>query len=49
MQRKNDQPQLKKGFFAKIIDKLDKKMQEKSKSASCCSGQSNKGKNSCCN
>jgi hypothetical protein len=48
MKNKDDQKQAKKGFFARIIDKLDKKMQEKAKSASCCSGQKNKGKNSCC-
>jgi hypothetical protein len=48
MKKKDDQKQAKKGFFARIIDKLDKKMQEKAKSASGCSGQGNKGKNSCC-
>ena len=49
MNELNDQKQVKKGFFARIIDKLDKLMQEKTKSASCCGGKGNKGKNSCCN
>lgn len=48
MKEKDNQKQVKKGFFARIIDRLDKKMQEKAKSSSCCSGQGNKGKNSCC-
>ncbi|MDD5282140.1 MAG: hypothetical protein PHF69_05540 [Candidatus Omnitrophica bacterium] len=42
-----DQGKIKKGFFARMIDKLDKKMQEKSKSKSCCNdGKSDK--KSCC-
>ena len=49
MKEKNDQKQIKRGFLARMIDKLDKKMQEKTKSGSCCSGKGNKGKNSCCN
>jgi len=48
MSGKNDQKQKKKGFFARIIYKLDKKMREKTKSVPCCCGQNNKGKNSCC-
>jgi len=48
MKDKDGRKQAKKGFFAKIIDKLDKKMQEKAKSGPCCSGRNNKGKNSCC-
>lgn len=39
-----------KGFFAKLFDKLDKKMQEKAKSnPCCCKGDDKEGKKSCCN
>ena len=37
----------KKSFVAKILDKLDKKMEEKSKKSSCC-GSSDKDKSSSC-
>ncbi len=37
----------KKGFIARLIEKLDKKMEEKSKSAGCCSTSKDKG-SSCC-
>ncbi len=37
-----------KGFFARIIDKLDKKMQEKAKSKSCCCDENKSDKKSCC-
>lgn len=36
----------KKGFFARWLDKLDKKIEEKAKSGSCCCN--NKEKKSCC-
>ena len=36
----------KKGFLGKIIEKIDKKMEEKSKKTSCCGGK-DKG-SSCC-
>ena len=38
----------KKSFFAKVFEKLDKKMQEKAKSAPCCCKPRDKGDNSCC-
>ena len=38
----------KKSFFARLFDKLDKKMEEKSKSGSCCCKPSDKGDSSCC-
>ena len=39
----------KKGFFARLLDKLDKKMEEKAKSGSCCcKGDDSEGKKSCC-
>ncbi len=38
----------KKNFFVKIMDKLDKKLEEQAKGAGCCN-DSNKGKGkSCC-
>ena len=38
----------KKGFLGKLIEKLDKKMQDMAKKKSCCgSGDNDKGK-SCC-
>jgi len=36
----------KKGFFCKLIEKLDKKMEKKAKTKPCCGGK-DKGK-SCC-
>ncbi len=37
----------KKGFFGRIMDKLDKKLEEKSKKSSCCGSDKDKG-SSCC-
>ena len=48
MTEKDTQQQIKKGFFAKIIDKLDKRMQEKSKAKSCCNSENKSGQKSCC-
>ena len=48
MKEKDAQQQIKKGFFARIIDKLDKRMQEKAKVKSCCGGENKPGKKSCC-
>jgi hypothetical protein len=49
MKQNNNKDKAKKGFFAKIFDKLDKKMEEKAKSSSCCCCQDEKSKDSCCN
>ena len=50
MENKPDNKKLGKGFFAKLFDKLDKKMEEKAKSSPCCcKGGSQEGKKSCCN
>ena len=39
----------KKSFFAKVFEKLDKKMEEKAKSESCgCRPPNGKDNNSCC-
>jgi hypothetical protein len=40
------QTEKKKGFWARLIEKLDKSMEDKAKKAPCCSG-SKKG-SSCC-
>ncbi|MFA6349863.1 MAG: hypothetical protein WCY12_02930 [Candidatus Omnitrophota bacterium] len=38
-----------KGFFARLLDRLDKKMEEKSRSQNCgCCGSKNKEDRSCC-
>jgi hypothetical protein len=36
MDNKTDKKDSGKGFFGRLLDKLDKKMQEKAKSGSCC-------------
>jgi hypothetical protein len=39
----------KKGFFGRIMDKLDKKMEAKAKKAKpCCCGPADNNKSSCC-
>lgn len=51
MQEKTDKAKEmnKKGFFKRIMEKIDKKMEEKAKSkACCCSGPKDKDNNSCC-
>jgi len=41
-----DSKEKKKGFIARLMEKFDKRLEEKSKSSGCCS--SNKGKGSSC-
>ena len=49
MESKPEEKNAKKGFFSRLIDKLDKKLQEKANSSSCCCNKSNdKGSKSCC-
>ena len=43
-----EQPK-KKGFFKALFEKLDKKMEEKSKNSGCCCSKDKQGDNSCCN
>jgi len=38
----------KKGFFGKLLDKLDKKMEAKAQKSPCCGGGSNDGNGSSC-
>jgi len=45
---KPEEKKTKKGFFSRMFEKLDKKMEEKAKSKSCCCKPSDKGGNSCC-
>jgi len=50
MKDKNQESKPAKGFFSRILDRLDKKMEEKAKSSSCCCKSSDKsGGKSCCN
>jgi hypothetical protein len=48
MKNKPDEKKSAKGFFAKLFDKLDKKMEEKSRFGYSCKNDDNEGKNSCC-
>ncbi len=48
MKDRTDQEKVKKGFFARMIDKLDKQMQEKAKAKPCCGGNDKSDKKSCC-
>jgi len=41
------QKEKKKGFWKKLLDRIDDKMEEKSKAAPCC-GSDNKQGSSCC-
>ena len=41
-------PKKKKGFFGKMIEKLDKKMEEKANKTSCCGDGADKDKGSSC-
>lgn len=48
-ENKKKEVKVKKGLLSKIMDKLDKKLEKKSKQQSCCcGGKDKKGKNSCC-
>jgi len=38
----------KKGFFARIIDKLDEKIREKAESRPCCCGKDERENKKCC-
>ena len=44
----NDELKVKKGFFARLLDKLDKKMEAKAKSSPCCCKTAQKKDKSCC-
>jgi hypothetical protein len=48
MEGKPEEKKSKKGIFSRMFDKLDKLMEEKSKSSSCCCKPSNKENKSCC-
>ncbi|MDP3042714.1 MAG: hypothetical protein Q8N62_08360 [Candidatus Omnitrophota bacterium] len=42
------QEKVKRGFFARMIEKLDKKMEEKAREGKCCGGSDKKERKSCC-
>ncbi len=48
MKNKTEEKKTKKGFFSRMLDKFDKKMEGKAKSTPCCNQKNNSGKNSCC-
>ena len=49
MESKPEGKKPKKGFFARLFDKLDKKIEEKAKAGSCCcKSDGSEGKKSCC-
>lgn len=48
MSDKKEKSTEKKGFIGKLIDKLDKKLEEKSKEQSCCNPSDKKNGKSCC-
>ncbi len=43
-----NKPEKKKGFFGKLIEKLDKKMEEKAKAKPCCDPKDKDKGKSCC-
>jgi hypothetical protein len=46
-EKKNQKSGKAKGFFGKLVDKLDKKMKEKANAPRCCCGDDSKN-SSCC-
>lgn len=38
----------KKGFFSRLVEKLDRKLEDKAKKSSCCGSESDKNKGSSC-
>ena len=47
-EQKITEKEKKKSFFARMIDKLDKGLEQKAKKSSCCGGSSDKAKGSSC-
>ena len=45
---KENKEEKKKGFFAKLFEKLDKKLEEKAKQTGCGCGPKSNNKDSCC-
>ena len=43
-----DKKEGKKGFFSRLVERLDKKMEEKAKSGSCCSKKDKDEGKPCC-
>ena len=49
MEEKQKEMRSKKGFFTRLFEKIDKKMEEKAKSGCCCNSNDKGDKKSCCN
>ncbi|MCU0666092.1 MAG: hypothetical protein MUF05_03245 [Candidatus Omnitrophica bacterium] len=50
MENKNNAANVKKGFWARLMQSLDKKMQEQAKKQPCCcAGKKEEKDDSCCN
>jgi hypothetical protein len=48
MEEKQDKAEKKKGWFRELLEKLDKKMEEKARSGCCCGPKDPKKGSSCC-
>lgn len=48
MNERSEEKKTKKGLFSRIIEKLDKKMEEKAKESNCCGGSDKSKGKSCC-
>jgi len=48
MKNETEKKKTKKGFFSRMFEKLDKKIEKKAKSQLCCCKPSDKGGSSCC-
>ncbi len=48
MKERSEEKKTKKGFFSRMFDKLDKKMEEKAKESKCCGGSDKSKGKSCC-
>ena len=48
MENKTPKEEKKKGFFAKLFEKLDKKLEDKAKKTGCCCGPKKESGDSCC-
>lgn len=48
MTEKAGEKKEKKGFFSRMFEKLDKKIEEKAKESKCCSGSDKSKGKSCC-
>ena len=47
MENKSAEKKIKKGFLARLLESIDRKMEEKARAGSCCQGKQGE-KKSCC-